>query len=136
MGYIRTFAGLLAVSATLPLAGCVGGANEPTSEPSVGEAASAFYGMASPPGGFLLNARYSPSQWSGVAYQIGSGRSLSIQCYTFGSWYNGTNLWYQLWDGTYVAGSGVSAGWGIPQCGDSGGIYPPGTGPGWGGRRR
>lgn len=135
MNRIRTFAGLLAVSAAALFVGCASGAGEATDEPSVGEAASAFFGFASPPGGYLLNARYAPSPFAGVAYQIGSGQSLSLQCYTFGSWYGGTNIWYQLWDGNYVSASGVSAGPGIPQCGYGPGYYPPGTGPGWGGHR-
>ncbi len=135
MKIIRTFGSVLVVSAAALLTGCGGGAGseEATGEPVVGEAASAFSGWASAPGG-LLNARFGPGAQYGIAYQIPSGQLLNINCYALGSFYAGSNYWYQLWDGTYVTTVGANAGPGIPQCGGFG--FGPNPGFGGSGPRR
>jgi hypothetical protein len=129
MKYIRPLVLAAAASAASLFAGCLGGseAGEATSEPGLGEAASKFSnGTALPPGG-VLNVRYGAGLQYPVAYQLYSGQPLNIVCYQFGSYFGGSNLWYQLWDGNFVTASGVSAFPGIPACG-----YDPSSSGGWG----
>jgi hypothetical protein len=117
---IRTIAGALAISATSLFVGCMSGSG--STEPSTGEAASAFSGFANPPfPNNYVNVRDSPSLSGNKLRQIPRGQNVQISCATTGDTVNGNNVWYQTPDGGFVSAAGVSA-TGIPDCGPGFGL--------------
>lgn len=113
----------LAVSAASLLMGCMAGSegSDVTGEPDVGEATAAVYVVVNPPfPSNLLNARSGPGLGYPLVRQIPRGQYVDARCSAIGDYFNGTNQWYQLSDGTFITASGANATWGVPPCGGYG----------------